>query len=122
MSSMRGAWWMAGVCVLVGCGGDVADVAGPQPGPTDEGFEGGAEGDGDGDGSACTPTLSALQSDVFASCAVAGCHAAQSPAAALDLSGSDLATRLVGQTSTCNEVPLVIPGDPDGSMLVRKLT
>src|SRR5687768_10416069 len=102
MSSMQRGLLAVVVCVLVGCGGDVGTAAGPVPDPSGEDFKGAAQ-------DSCTPTVGSLSSDVFASCAIAGCHAGTTPAAALDLTG-DLAARLVGQASTCNEVRLVVPG------------
>ena len=67
------------------------------------------------------PTLSALRRDVFmASCAYSSCHDADSPAAGLDFTATDLHAELLGHETLADvDVPLVAPGDPDGSWLYR---
>jgi hypothetical protein len=51
-----------------------------------------------------------------------GCHLVQpDPYGGLDLNREGLRQRLVGQPSRCNGSPLVIPGDPEGSVLVQKV-
>jgi hypothetical protein len=96
--------------------GELNGPAGPTSAPIDTNV-GGANDD------ECSPTLTSLASDVFAgACTASGCHGASAPAAALDLSGTDLAARLIGQASTCDGWPLVVAGDADSSLLVRKLT
>ena len=71
----------------------------------------------------CAPTLSSIQTTIFApSCNTDGCHDTSSAAAGLDLTGSDLSARLVGiQAATCPDKVLVTAGDPDGSFLFEKL-
>jgi len=69
------------------------------------------------------PTLDALRSQLFApACSFSACHGTAA-AAGLDLMAEDLHTELLGhdvQASTA--LPLVAPGDPDGSWLVRVLS
>ena len=51
------------------------------------------------------------------------CHAGLAPEANLDLSSPGLEGRVIGRVSSqCSNQTLVVPGDPDGSYLVRKLT
>lgn len=76
-------------------------------------------------GSAGTPTLSSLQSDVFAlSCATSGCHDNRAtPAASLDMTNTarsyaGLVNRFSTQVST---LKIVNPGNPSNSYLVNKL-
>lgn len=55
------------------------------------------------------------------SCAFSGCHfGGKEPAAGLDLSTEPFSA-LMGM-STALDRPLVVPGDPDGSYLIEKLT
>ncbi len=56
------------------------------------------------------------------SCAGASCHSATAHAAALDLESPGLPARLVGVHATGGDGLLVDPANPDGSVLVRKLT
>lgn len=73
---------------------------------------------------ACSPTLDSLQRGVFVgSCSQLRCHGADAPAAALDLTVSDLELRLVGvRAATCETATLVVPGSPEQSFLFQKLT
>lgn len=57
-----------------------------------------------------------------ARCATAGCHDAAARAGGLDLGSPGVAQRLVGVTARGGPGLLVDPGNPDGSILVRKLT
>ena len=57
-----------------------------------------------------------------ARCATAGCHTAGDRAGGLDLVSPGLTQRLVGVTAHGGPGLLVDPGNPDGSILVRKLT
>lgn len=68
-------------------------------------------------------TLTAVQEEVFTpSCTFSTCHAASSPAAGLDLTAGASHAALVGVASAdADGETLVIPGDADGSYLVRKL-
>lgn len=68
-------------------------------------------------------TLSSIRDTLFvSSCTFSSCHAAQGAAAGLDLQGPDLHAALMnhevlGHTS----LPLVEPGDPEGSWLYQRI-
>ncbi len=72
---------------------------------------------------ACEPTTAGVFAAVMSEgCDVLGCHGGNQPAAGLDLSvESELESRLVGVASACDGSPIVVAGDPDASLLVRKL-
>lgn len=55
-------------------------------------------------------------------CATAACHSASARAGGLDLISAGLSGRLVNVIAHGGPFPLVDPMDPDGSVLVRKLT
>lgn len=57
-----------------------------------------------------------------ARCATASCHSAAARAGALDLESPNVAARLVGIAATGGPGLLIDPDNPDGSVLVRKLT
>jgi hypothetical protein len=59
---------------------------------------------------------------LVARCATAGCHDAADRAGALDLESAHVSVRLVGVAATGGEGLLIDPANPDGSVLVRKLT
>lgn len=72
--------------------------------------------------SGCAGDLDAVQAILDVRCALAGCHGAPSPAAALDLSGSDTEGQLVGAVAAlCDGFTRVVPGDQEQSLLYRKL-
>lgn len=59
---------------------------------------------------------------LVASCTETTCHNAQDKALGLDLETAGIGSRLKGTpTLTCNSQALVVPGDPDGSILYSKL-
>ncbi|HUS65910.1 MAG TPA: hypothetical protein VMZ28_15265 [Kofleriaceae bacterium] len=63
-----------------------------------------------------------VELDVLApSCGGSACHGADGPAAGLDLATPGVAARLSGTASSCGEMLLVAPGDPDASLLYVKL-
>lgn len=87
------------------------------------GVEGGSGGGGGNAPAACSPDLASIRDTIFApSCALSGCHAAESPAASLDLVSGDLASRLIGVTSATCDKTLVVPGSPLQSFLFEKIT
>jgi hypothetical protein len=55
-------------------------------------------------------------------CATSGCHDATTKAASLDLSGADVGARMINRAATGGPGLLIDAGNPDGSVLVRKLT
>lgn len=57
-----------------------------------------------------------------ARCATASCHSAAARAGALDLESAGVAARLVDVPASGGAGLLIDPADPDGSVLVRKLT
>jgi hypothetical protein len=67
-------------------------------------------------------TLTSLRETIFdASCTFSSCHGAGA-AAGLDLHAEDLHAELMGHESTLDPgMPLVAPGDPEGSLLYRIL-
>ena len=57
-------------------------------------------------------------------CGMRGCHATENPQGALDLASPDVIGRLSGvesATSVCSGRKLLVPGDPDASLLYDKL-
>lgn len=67
-------------------------------------------------------TLARVQAEVFdASCAFSTCHGAASPAGGLDLRPENAHAALVNVPASTGDV-LVVPGDPDASYLVAKVT
>ncbi len=68
--------------------------------------------------------LGQVHAEVFAvSCAFEACHAGPNPKAGLDLSTADAAyAHLVEQPATLADGIRVMPGDPDGSLLVQVLS
>lgn len=67
------------------------------------------------------PTLSNLERDVFSvGCSYSACHGADAPAADLSLVGDDLHDGLMNhELQTPTDLPLVDPGNPEGSWLYR---
>jgi hypothetical protein len=57
-----------------------------------------------------------------ARCATTSCHSAAAAAGALDLESPAVSARLVGQPAVGGPGLLIDPSNPDGSVLVRKLT
>jgi hypothetical protein len=72
----------------------------------------------------CSPDLASIQQNIFVkSCAQAGCHGENEPAALLRLTGENVAAELVGvPSSTCSNRIRVVPGSPDQSLLYEKIT
>ena len=75
------------------------------------------------------PTLEVLQADLFEpGCAMSGCHDASVRAGDLDLSTADATWNGLVNIPAENDVAFenrwlrVVPGDPDKSFLIRKLT
>ena len=68
------------------------------------------------------PTLIYLQRNVFdVSCATAGCHSGDQPAAGMNLSAGSSLASMVGIPSTQSPLNIIEPGDPDNSYLVQQL-
>lgn len=69
------------------------------------------------------PRLSVIQDEVFTpSCALSSCHDAGGPEAMMDLSSAAAShANTVDVTGSLAEVVRVIPGDPDGSLLVQAI-
>ena len=67
------------------------------------------------------PTLSAIRETIFVPrCSFNACHGGTRPAAGLDLTAADLHTELMTHPVAANvSLPLVAPGDPEGSLLYR---
>lgn len=67
-------------------------------------------------------TLTEIQADIFGkSCAFSSCHGDGGNAGSLKLNDGESYGELVNQPATVTGEILVIPGDPDGSYLVKKL-
>ena len=77
-----------------------------------------------GSGSACPDGVD-VEADVFAArCGGSICHSpGDEPAGGLDLLSEGVAERVAGVTASsgCDGEVLAVPGDPDASLLVRKL-
>jgi hypothetical protein len=71
----------------------------------------------------CEPTLESVRSQIFLrTCSVQGCHGAHEPAFGLVLSDPDVETLLAGAgSSTCEGEVLLVPGDPEASLIVKKI-
>jgi hypothetical protein len=69
-------------------------------------------------------TLTSVREAVFSpSCAFSGCHGAASQAAGLDLQSEGLAARLSQHVVSANtSMPLVAPGDAEGSWLYQRVS
>ena len=73
----------------------------------------------------CKPELASIQQTVFASgCALAGCHGAMAPAAALDLASlaASQASLLGVSAALCDGTVRVVPGSARESLLYLKLS
>jgi hypothetical protein len=80
-------------------------------------------GCGRGNDAAPAATAAALDRDVFApSCAFSSCHGGGQPAAHLDLSAGVCAAMVARPSCLFPERGLVVPGHPEQSFLVDKLT
>jgi hypothetical protein len=77
-----------------------------------------------GDSSRFTAACTDVPTQLFVQrCATAACHSAAARAGALDLESADVAARLVRVHASGDPKQLLIdPDNPDGSVLVRKLT
>jgi hypothetical protein len=51
-----------------------------------------------------------------------GCHSAATALGGLDLASAGLAARLTGAAAQCSGQVLIVPGDPDTSYLMQKLS
>jgi hypothetical protein len=69
-------------------------------------------------------TLSSIRDTLFApSCSFSSCHGTAPGAAGLDLRATDLHAELLGHdVQAATALPLVAPGDPDGSWLMRLIS
>lgn len=67
------------------------------------------------------PTLEKIRGAIFTpACTFSSCHDAKSPAAGLDLMSAGLYERLMDhEVAAAVDLPLVAPGDPEGSWLYR---
>lgn len=73
---------------------------------------------------ACGPTgtLTAIEANVFSkSCAQTSCHKGASSAGALNLEGRTFA-RLVNGSATVSGEVMVVPGKPEASLLMKRLS
>ncbi|WP_437536510.1 c-type cytochrome domain-containing protein [Sorangium sp. So ce726] len=107
-------------------GGDPATTSGGDPATTSGGGDPATTSGGDpattsassGGGAGCAEA----QALVMAKCATSGCHDGQANPGGLDLT-TGWETRVAGQASTCGgSATVVVPGDPDGSLLYQKVT
>ena len=107
----------------------ISAVAACYSGPSiDQAYYGEGSITGDGGGSeasatTCTPDIASIQKTIFGpSCTQSGCHNAVEKAAGLNLAGTNIEAQLIGQSSTCGDTLLVVPGSPDTSNLYQKVT
>lgn len=98
------------VLTLIGCDEKLSDLTGPTPN--------------------LTPSFASIQKEIFSTTDSSGrqacinCHVAGGAAAATGLFLNDPATAyalLVGKQARFGRQTLVVPGDPDGSYLIKKL-
>jgi hypothetical protein len=75
-------------------------------------------------GRACTAETTSILRDVFTPrCGDVGCHAASNPANGLDLVSPGIEVRTMNRPAAgCVGQMLVVPGDPDRSLMIRKLS
>lgn len=99
---------LALLLALAACGGGGDDAPPPAAAPPPAGLQ---------------PTLASIQTLIFTpSCAKAGCHNAASAQAGLVLDPGASWANLVNVASSQPPAPIrVIPMNPDGSFLIRKL-
>jgi hypothetical protein len=70
----------------------------------------------------CQPTFASIERTVLSSCVAGACHAAGNASGAFVFEGADEAGVVSGVSeAACEGVALVVPGDPGGSLLYRKL-
>ena len=100
------------VLLLAGCSGDDAPTT-DGTGPT-----------GDTGAPAAAPTFTRVNADLFrTSCALSGCHASAASGNGLALvEGEEYASLVDAPSLFAPGEVLVIPGDPDGSYVVKKIT
>jgi len=85
----------------------------------EEAADGGAV---DGGAFVCNPTTAAIQADLLIPrCATATCHSAQDVAAGLDLESDDPLERIARDRSIDCSDRIVLPGQSDYSLLVKKV-
>lgn len=103
--------WVTVFALLCGCAGEIDDPAryyAAEPDASDE-----------------TPILGPVECDVTRDVFVpscGSCHDSETRSADLDLVSPGIETRLlVDSTSLCGARPLVVPGDPESSLLYLKL-
>jgi hypothetical protein len=83
----------------------------------------GAADDGAADDGAAVVGCDEFPALMEAKCGSVGCHADIQTAAGVDLVSDDLEGRLPEREGQCDvNLPLVVPGNPEGSMLYVKLT
>ena len=76
----------------------------------------------DADDPTCEPTAASVAAIFATSCNTSGCHAAEQPAVGLDLATAGVEDRLIDQAAAACDRTLVVPGDPELSFLLEKLT
>ncbi|WP_438043595.1 hypothetical protein [Sorangium sp. So ce128] len=115
-----------GTGATTGGGGDPATTSGGGDPTTTTGGDATTTSGGDaattsassGGGAGCAEA----QALVMAKCATAGCHDGQANLGGLDLT-TGWETRVAGQASDCGgEATVVVPGDPDASLMYLKVT
>ena len=118
MSFERLAVGLASICAAVlvtACAGTLDDP--------DRFRDGGAPASAADAGTPPASTCVPIETGVLAQkCATAGCHAASGAANGLDLASPDVLGRLANKAATGGPGSLIVPGDPDKSVLYTKLT
>ncbi len=115
----RAVVWLGGLAAFAGLGGcsGKADVGAKGSGGA------AATTTGAGGVAHCTPDIASIEATIFApSCALSNCHAGSKPGGGLDLTGPDVAARLVDVTAGTCDVLRVAPGSPSTSFLYQKVT
>lgn len=121
--SERGRAALLAVALVFGvaaCPGSLED-----PGRFVDGGDVAADDDAGGGGEGACPEGTDVEADLMAArCGGSVCHGAEAPAAGLDLVSPGIAERMIDVPSTqesCGGAILLVPGDPDASLLFEKL-
>ncbi len=92
--------------ISLNCSGETGETADPAPANV-----------------ACSADAESIRSTVFAkSCAGAGCHGSEAPAAGLDLVSKPLDQLMGTSSALCSGWSIIVPGSPEKSFLYQKLT
>ena len=108
--------------VFAGCSGD-GTTLGPTGTPLDSANGDNGDNGGNGDnGDPQTVTLATLNAEIFMpKCATSGCHSGPQAAGGMSLDADAIADEIIGIVSQGYGISRVAPGDPDNSLIVKKV-